>query len=283
MAQHRRIQLHQMIWCTVFLRLRLRLSHFLPVSVSFPFFPATSSSPWRKHKNNNKAWFFSLSPFIITFSFSLFPTNRSVSPHLSTPPSLFLTRIYLPPSFALSFHRLSLPFSFSVAPHHTYTYMSTALSLKTAALAVYLFRPNTYTHPSNQYFLSCYSRHIFYATSQHPTLLRPLPFSSSPYFSTRPPSFNPLVDHKSYALYLQYLSFLFISHSFLSSPSLFFSLPLFFFHQKDWSGSRNRQTVTKRGESDEDWARNMERRKGGNRGAERESDFRGNIMSAGLC
>lgn len=162
---------------------------------------------------------------------------------------------------------------------------------------MYLFRPNTYTHLGNQYFFSCYSPHIFYATSHHPTIPPQFVFSfspclqlfhlacfllsiSRPVLSHMPCIYSTIPSHSIYSFLLVLPHFSpYCGYFFFSTPSLFF-FAAFFFYPKDWSGSKNRQTVTKRGESDEDGAENIERR---NRGAERESDFRGNIMSEGPC
>lgn len=110
-AQHPRIQLHQ-IWCTTFLQLRLcSLIFSLSLCPSCSFL---SHLPRLKENKTKQSPVFLPLPFI-TFSYSLSPTNRSVSSHLFTPPSLFLTRIYLPPSFVLSFHVFP-PFFFILLP-----------------------------------------------------------------------------------------------------------------------------------------------------------------------
>lgn len=93
-----------------------------------PFLPRLSKERKQKKKQQQSPVFRPL-PFIITFSFSLSPTNRSVSPHLSTPPSLFLSRRHPPLSFALSFHLIPppspslslffLPLFFPQTPPHT--------------------------------------------------------------------------------------------------------------------------------------------------------------------
>ncbi len=85
----------------------------------------------KKTKKQQQSPVFLPLPFIITFPFSLSPAKRSVSAYLSTTPSLFLTRNYLPPSFALSFRLIPLlspsflPLFFSVASYfttHTHTH-----------------------------------------------------------------------------------------------------------------------------------------------------------------
>lgn len=256
-AQHRRKQL-QMMWCSVFLQPRLSLSHIRSHRLCFCVLPIPSCHIFLalKKTKNNKALFFSPHPFIITFSFSLSPTNRSVSPYLSTPPSLFLTRTLIRP--LIPAYSNALHFILCWPPHHTCTHVDThlILSLKSGGLAAYLFRPNTYTHPGNQYFFSCCSPHIF-RTTQHPSLLCPLLISFSLTSTLQPISES--ITSLTSCTWSTFLSCSFDSTllpcSFLSTPPTF--LPFipslrFFFNLKDSSGSKNWQTVTKRAEFDED-------------------------------
>ncbi len=62
--------------------------------------------------------------------------------------------------------------------HNTHTHSYCPLSVKTGGLPACLFRPNTYTHPSNQYFsLSLHISSLF-------LILHSLHFPSSPSLSS---------------------------------------------------------------------------------------------------
>lgn len=210
-------------------------------------FPTAASLPQKTQKPNQKkeektqqSPVFLPLLFIISFSFSLSSTNKFVSPYLSTSPSLFLTRFYQPPLFTLSSHcslSLILPFSLYFPTTHT-------LSLKTEGLAVHLPRPDTYTHPSDQYFFSCCSPLSYFTPppTSPPTFALPSPpppcglFLHTVSRSVHPKSYAPNIysTFHSYSLHSSLLWLLPIFHS--SGPS--FSSLLSFFIQKTDQGQR---------------------------------------------
>lgn len=225
--------------------LALSFSTFLPVSVcpflpQLPYLKNTETKP-KKEETQQSPVFLPLL-FIISFSFSLSSTNKFVSPYLSTSPSLFLTHFYQPALFILSSHcSLSL---FLILPFSLYFPTTDTLSLKTGGLAVHSPRPNTYTHPSDQYFFSCCSPLSYFTPP--PTSPPPFVLPSPPppcglllhtvSRSVHPKSYAPNIysTFHSYSLHSSLLWLLPIFHS--SSPS--FSSLLSFFIQKTDQGQR---------------------------------------------
>lgn len=168
------------------------MMHRIPAASSLPhlsfsarpsgsFFPATSFPRLKERKKKQKQRgkttlaCFSSSTLHYYLHLSLpSATNRSVSPHLCAPLSLFLTRICLPSSFDLSC-RLIPPSSpsflplFSSADSHTHAHTcQEPCHSRQRRLPVYLFRPNTYAtvHTSIFLFLQLLS-HILYTNLIH--------------------------------------------------------------------------------------------------------------------
>lgn len=269
--------------------LALSFSTFLPVSVcpflpQLPYLKNTETKP-KKEETQQSPVFLPLL-FIISFSFSLSSTNKFVSPYLSTSPSLFLTRFYQPALFILSSHcSLSL---FLILPFSLYFPTTDTLSLKTGGLAVHSPRPNTYTHPSDQYFFSCCS---------------PLSYFTPPPTSP-PPSSSPLPRHRVACSSTQSLAQYILSHmlrifTVLFIPihctalscgcSLSFIPPVLLFLHCCLFLSKRLIRVKESADCDKErrvgW-RQSEQHRGeerANRGTERESYFRENIMSEGPC
>lgn len=208
-----------------------------PTAASLP--QKTQKPNQKKRKKPNKVLFSYLSssllasPFPFLLLTSLYPP---ISPHLH----LF----FLPVSISLPYSpshptalSLILPFSLYFPTTHN-------LSLKTEGLAVHLPRPDTYTHPSDQYFFSCCSPLSYFTPppTSPPTFALPSPpppcglLLHTVFRSVHPKSYAPNIysTFHSYSLHSSLLWLLPIFHS--SGPS--FSSLLSFFIQKTDQGQR---------------------------------------------
>lgn len=222
--------------------LAFSFSTFLPVSVcpfllQLPYLKKHRNQTKKRGKKPNKALFSYLSSSLLASPFP-FLLLTSLSPPISPHLHLF----FLPVS-------ISLPYSPShptlALSHSSFFFPTThTLSLKTEGLAVHLPRPDTYTHPSDQYFFSCYSPLSYFTPppTSPPTFALPSPpppcglLLHTVSCSVHPKSYAPNIysTFHSYSLHSSLLWLLPIFHS--SGPS--FSSLLSFFIQKTDQGQR---------------------------------------------